>query len=330
MSTDVDVFLAHYGVKGMRWGVIRDNLSSKKGSASETKNSNSSPRPSSAYRTMMEAKYLKAGSSKEEAIAKADKAIRIQKIVAISGAVALSAALAYAAGNRVAKEFTGVKLAEGTTFQHISKSDSLDLTDKHLYTTFTRGDKFNYQGTFSAELGGNTHAITLKAIGKIKAPSNAQGQKILAESLGKSKVSQSEYRSFVSGYYKSGTSEAYVKFKDLMSKKGFNAIIDTTDQNFYAKAYKPLIVFDSSSNLLQKGARSISNKEMLGKMTTTRLSQALTSPENLGKIMAGTAAVSLIGTSSISANNKSIDAYLAKNPGSNLSRAEVALTLGLV
>lgn len=330
MSTDVDDFLAHYGVKGMKWGVIRKrspvsgDTSRKKPSMSDT------DKPVSAYRTMLEAKYMKSGSSRSDAIAKADKAIRVQKIVAITGAALLTTAITYAVGNHVAKEFTGVKLAEGTTFQHISKSNSLDLSDKHLYTTFAKADKFNYQGTFSAELGGNTHAISLKSIGAIKAPSNFQGQKILAESMGKTSVSRSSYDAFVKGYYKNGSSEQYVKFKETMAKKGFNAVIDTTDQNFYAKAYKPLIVFDSSSNLVQKGARSISNKEMMGKLTATRLGQLVSSPENIGKVAIGSAIIASSGSYGIASNNRSIDDYIRKNPGTKLSRAEVALTLGLV
>ena len=331
MPTDVDDFLAHYGVKGMRWGVIRDKVSGKKSSSSKSKDSSSDPpKPQSAYRTLMEAKYLKAGNSPTEAAAKADKAIRIQKIVAIAGAATVASALLYVAGNKAAKEFTGVKLAEGTTFQHISKSDSLDLTDKHLYTTFTRGDKFNYQGTFAAELGGNAHAISLKSIGKIRAPSNFQGQKILAESMGKSKIPRSSYDEFVRGYYKNGDSEQYAKFKELMTKKGFNAVIDTTDQNFYAKAYKPVIVFDSSSNLLQKGARSISNSEMMTKFSAVKTSQALTNPTNLIKISAGASAAGLVIKGNYQSHDKSIDEYLKKNPGSNLTRSQVALALNLV
>lgn len=326
MSTDVDDFLAHYGVKGMKWGVIRKRGSDPKASSSSSKSTED--KPPSAYRSSLEAMYLKRGSSRAEAIAKADKAIRIQKVVAIAGAATLAAAVTYAAGNKLAKEFTGVKLAEDTTFQHISKSDSLNLTDKHLYTTFAKGDKFNYQGTFAAELGGNAHAISLKSIGKIRAPSNVQGQKILAEALGKDKISRSTYDSFVKGYYNNFDSEQYTKFKEAMAKKGFNAVIDTTDQNFYAKAYKPLIVFDSASNFVQKGARSISNKEMVRKLATVKITQSLTSPEGLVNISAGTAAAGLMFAGTERVNQKAISDYVAKNPG--VDRAQAALALNLV
>jgi hypothetical protein len=329
MTTDVDAFLAHYGVKGMRWGIIR------KASAGKTESGGSSealklPRPPSAYRTMLEAKYQKAGSSRAEAVAKADKAIRIQKVVAIAGAATLATALAYAGGAKLAKEFTGVKLAEGTTFQHISKSGSLDLSDSHLYTTWAKTDKFNYQGTFAAELGGNANAISLKSIGKITAPSNAQGQKILAESMGKAKISRSTYDDFVRGYYKNGDGDMYKKFKETMGKKGFNAVIDTTDQNFYAKAYKPVIVFDSKNNLVQKGARAISNKEMMAKFTATKLAQSMVKPDKLVRITAGTATGSLFVAGAMKSNNVAIDKYLAKHPNSTLTRADAALALGLV
>lgn len=329
MADDVDNFLEHYGVRGMKWGVIRKNPSVKTASKSTAKAAES-PRPQSAYRVMLEAKYLKAGNSRADAIAKADKSIKIQKIVAITGAATVATALAYAGGAKLAKEFTGVKLAEGTTFQHISKSGSLDLSDKHLYTTWAKADKFNYQGTFSAELGGNANAISLKSIGKIKAPSNFQGQKILAESMGKDKISRSTYDTFVRGYYKNGDSELYKKFKETMGKKGFNAVIDTTDQNFYAKAYKPVIVFDSKNNLVQKGARAISNKEMMAKFTTTKLAQSMVDPDTLVKITAGTATGSLFVAGAMKSNNVAIDKYLAKHPNSTLTRADAALALGLV
>lgn len=321
--TDVDDFLAHFGVKGMKWGVRK---------VDET----TGEIPQSHYRTMMQAAYLKKGMSLAEAQRKTDKAIRVQKIVAITAGVAVASLATYVVANKLGKEFTGVHIREGTTLQHISKSDALGLNDQHLYTTFKKADKFNYQGTFAAEMGSLTgiqnHTIKLSTTKAVKAPSNVQAQKILGELRGKT-VSKSEYRSFINSFYKSSSTEGEMaKFKDLLGSKGFNAVIDTTDQNAYAKAFKPIIVFNSNANLVEKGSRALSRSEVATKNATVRIAQLMTTPdpEVAAKVALGAGIIGAMQTAQTRNQKARIDKYFIDNPGSKLTRSEAALTLKLV
>ena len=336
MSTDVDDFLAHYGVKGMKWGVRREaSLREKARKAESSVSEKAFSEVKSHYRTMIEARYIKKGASERDAQILADKSIRAHKIIAASTAVALTVALSAVATQKIGKEFTGVYIKEGTTLQHLSKNDKLGLSsDRHLYTTFNKLDKLNYQGTFAAEMGGLTgtqiHKIDLKAITNIKAPSNKQAKKIYDEVMGQ-RGSTSGYRAFINGFYKGDQSgEVYTKFKAALKENGFNAVIDTTDQNAYARAFKPLIVFDSKHNLVEQGARALSKKEIVQKYSATRLSQMVLSESGLKSIGVGASVGAMVAGSSYGTEKALIDNYYRQNPGSKLSRAQVAVDLKLV
>ena len=83
-TLDYDDYLVHYGVKGMKWGVRKDDN-----------------RPSSkvTYKEKKSYKYQKKGLSKSEADAKAARADKIRKTALVVGGVAMASVVAYTAGD---------------------------------------------------------------------------------------------------------------------------------------------------------------------------------------------------------------------------------------
>lgn len=306
--------IMHFGVKGMKWGVRKSQDSIPK---------------KSAHRIRTEASFIAKGCSPSEAEIRADKVIRTQKKMAIAAGVAIASIAATSLAIKIGKEYTGVHVAEGTTLQHISKADSLDLTGKHLYTTFKKADKFNYQGTFATELGGltgtQTHAIALKAKKAIKAPSNIQAKKIMSEAMGK-KVNSKEYRKFINGFFKAdeNNNPTMKKFKENLIAKGYNAVIDTTDQNAYAKAFKPTIVFNSSQNLGVAGSTALSKERISKNFLTVKLSQALVpKAETLAKGAVFTSALGGVHLAGLRNDASRISSWRQEHSSSNLTDGEI-------
>lgn len=166
---EVDDFLAHYGVKGMRWGVQRNNG------------------PRLTRRERLEKAYA---TKYGEAVAKTkvDSRIRTEKIIAISGAVLLTTAVAVVAGRELHKEFAPINLAKGTSFQNINQHGvDFDL-DRITFATFKPRDNAIYRDRFSKELlmnlgrkSNEVYATELKAVKDLKIPSKATAKRLFKE-----------------------------------------------------------------------------------------------------------------------------------------------------
>lgn len=330
--------LAHYGVPGMKWGVRKkQSLSDKAKAAESTVSSKAFSDSKSHYRTMIEARYLKRGASIKESQILADKSIRAHKIIAASTAVAVTAAVGAIAAQHIGKQYVGVTLKQGATLQHLSRSDKLNLAkDRHLYTTYNKIDKLNYQGAFSWELGGlkgvPVSQINLKTSGKIKAPSNAEAKKIYEEVLGK-KVEAKNYKNFIRSLnlVDQSSNKTYGNFKEALKAKGYNALIDSADQKASSlKAFKPLIVFDSGENLVEKGSRVLSSAEISKKLNMGNTVRAVLDKQHAVRLTTAAAVSTTLASTAYAVEKTRIDNYYKQNPKTNLSRAEVALELKLV
>ena len=83
-----DDYVAHFGIKGMKWGVRRY----QKSNGSLTSAGKSRYNKKSDHQLKLEAKYQQKGKSKAEAEAAAKKRIEIEKTIAISAGIALGTA----------------------------------------------------------------------------------------------------------------------------------------------------------------------------------------------------------------------------------------------
>lgn len=284
MDVSYDDYLAHYGVKGMKWGVIKDDVSGR------IKTHHQKAKASRIAAD--EGKYLNKGMSSEEAHAKAVKREKVRQRVKIAGGVAVTAAVAYVGTQEYKKRFQGVDLPMDTKLKNINKfGEDLNI-DRRLYVTYKPGDSRKYRGAYAEQLrkgkafdpnsaAKNVFETTLTTTERIKAPSHHQAKKLYKEFREKqlSGVAPEDLKLFKNNSfflpedYKTfnrslvGTGNKFTDsvnsgFYDFLKTKGYNSVLDSNDQ--FISGYnteKPLIVFNANSSAVKSGQKLVSRKE---------------------------------------------------------------------
>lgn len=246
----VDDFLAHYGVKGMRWGVRRD---------------------SSTPRLTRRERLEKAYSMKySEAVAKTkvDARLRTEKILLISGGVLATAAIAAVVGKNLHTQFAPVNLKVGTQFQNINNVGGKFNKDDVLFTTFKNSDNRKYAKKFVDEFLGRgnkvAYATTLKNNVPIKAPSRSQTEKLYQAWRKSQGLGDRKYSMYLRDLQASpAVSQGANSFVAYLKKQGYNALQDRLDQSGSYKAQMPLMVFEGSQTLTSFGSKVV--KDILNK-----------------------------------------------------------------
>ena len=261
-------YLAHYGVKGMKWGVITKDPSA-------AKKRYDIPEKKSAHRIALEAKYRQKGLSTDEAEQKAAKRIQTEKWVAgVAGTAAVGYA-AYSAHRFYGKEFVGVNLKKGSELQYVhainKDMDKVDI-NRRLYTTFDKADQKIYEGYFSkyhlkAQGATETFSLKLKATGDIKAPSNHEARKLYKEYVaGVKEGLPKQYHKGIPSFSKmnqdvAGHGSHGNNFMNFLKKRGYNAMLDVNDQYFSGyDAKKPVILFNAQSSVVKTGQSIVKDK----------------------------------------------------------------------
>lgn len=268
-------YLAHYGVKGMKWGVRKKAETIKKRLA------DSRAEKEAADRTYYESRYIKKGLSKKEASVAAQQRIerdrKVRKIVAVSATVALTAAVSYAAYKKIDRDFLSVNLNTDIPLKNVNVRGKGQDLNRHLYVTYKKSDSKKYRGLlaneyrknaklfkedpFAAALNGispkdirsKVYETTLKSKTAIKAPSNRQAAKIYKEfSKNNPDTFGMSYRMFNRHLVENDNPTRDAFFKEV-AKRGYNAVIDTNDQ--WTSGYnsrKPLILMNAGKVAAEK------------------------------------------------------------------------------
>lgn len=270
---DVDNFLAHYGIKGMKWGVRRDT-------------------PRLTRRERLEKAY---STKYGEAVAKTkvDSRLRTEKILLIAGSVTITAAASIVVGRKLHSEFAPVNLKKSTVLQNINQhGKDLDL-DKVTFATFKKGDNKIYRGKFVEELLSRTgrgsdkvYATQLKPVKDLKIPSKAKARELFVEwekSRGiVPKTSSTVKINGVTRKIKSNVTTRMVNsnrsnqitgnkpgpdsFLAYVAKQGFDGIQDVMDQRKGSyNASKPLMLFNGAQSVMVKGAEFIETSGILNR-----------------------------------------------------------------
>lgn len=256
--TTVDTFLAHYGVKGMRWGVTRD----------KTPRASRRERLEAAYRTKM---------SDVDAKAKADARIRTEKTLAIAGGVLVGAAVAAVVGQKLHAEFAPPKIKSDTLLQNVNQHGKDLNLDKVTFATFKKNDNVIYQTKFAKEIlsrprqSNDVFVTQLKPLRDLKIPSKSQARKLFTEWEKSQNIVPKTGQSVTDRMINvnrssqiSGNVGGPNSFLSFVAKKGYDGIQDVMDQRKFSYGAKvPLMLANGAQSLVVKGAQALDSAGLL-------------------------------------------------------------------
>lgn len=367
MSTETDEFLAHYGRKGMKWGVVRDDdelakagpVTSKSGSESTTevpkKATKSKAAPGSSEPTQkpnvenvsksgseskmpkrraleLEAKYLEQGISADEAQRKIEKRLKVEKGLKIAGAVAVVGIGAYVAQNQIGKRYAGVTLDKGTTMTYINALGPKADYDRRLYTTFKEGDTKKYRGLLADNLRKNATGTTiyetkLTTTEQIKAPSNKQAAKIYEEMARKGDIDRHPM-----GY--KFFNQSLVEGNEINSKKFYGEMKKRGYNALLDSNDQFISGYNTKKPLILFNAKSSTNKtgeKIVSNQTSSKLAnrqKATTIARSFAPHAAlGAAAVAISKRSKSKNKYNAVNDYLKEHPNTKKTPAEIFASL---
>lgn len=331
LSLEEDLYLMHYGIKGMRWGKRRTDAQLDAAAAKKPKSGlDMTDKEKSGHRVRLEAKYLKKGMTREEASVATDKRIKTEKILAIAGAVVVGAAVGYAVKEDIGKRFVGVTLEKGKDLHYVNALGDKASLDRRLYTSFDKNDTKKYKGMLASALRKNAADTTiydtvLTTKESIKAPSQFQAARLYNQFLKDNnlpKAGSKSYKEFNKDVLLDVGSPNANKFMDFMRGKGYNSVLDYNDQ--FVSGYntkKPLILFNAKSSVNKTGQsiveKAVSDK--LGKQQVNRLLlKGAAKTVGLGAAYVG-------GVTALNTHKKNavVQQYLNDHPETKKTRAEL-------
>lgn len=211
MCISEDVYLTHYGVKGMKWGVRRyenervrkarkdyDRVKNNSTASTFTKRSYKKELSDAKVEAKIQAKNLaptkheqklmkkymeRDHMTESEARIQAYKTARFEKGLAVVGGLTVAGATAYLAKRGISQNVDSY-IKAGTKLQNLNNHNPQEMKQV-FYATLKRSDKALYKGTYANNLAqrGGVWNTTIKTTEGVKVASERTGRKVLDEML---------------------------------------------------------------------------------------------------------------------------------------------------
>ena len=239
--------LAHFGVMGMKWGVRKNQPSTRQ--------------------LKLETKYIAQGLSKDQASEKASRRIRTEKVMIAIGAITLASAAVVVARNQYAKNWTDTTIQTGSILKRMAQNPDGDLSVK-TFVSFLPQDNAHYEKLRYGD--SKMYQVSLKTVNQIVAPShhkvNQVWTKVVKENANYIKEDPN-IRQFANTIFSKDPEIArssigviprnsllWDKFSSELKKSGYNAVIDYTD---FGGTQKPMILLDAMRDVLNIESRLV-------------------------------------------------------------------------